>query len=624
MQFNERNLGYFGSTYELKVINQIIGAKIEKSKGQYRRETSYGKRIVPIITPHHFTHKIAKRIIVFLKNYYNKTNSIPYYDTISEYIKSKIQDDLEQEMVLTYLKDIENTDVEDTLWVQENTINFINTKNLYAVWKDIELNYINKGKYNEYEKISELVSDALVSLKDDDRLEAFVEGDTSDLENIRGMIIPTGVKSLDRDMNGGLGLGELAIVVAGLKVGKAQPNTCKIYTPDGYKLMGELQVGDKILGSDNKPQLVLGVFPQGIIDTYKISFTDNTSTYCSKEHLWSVKKFNSNEKYKVKTLEELLDDYEQTQYEIPIISGLNSDTNNIPKIIHKITYSGQDDCTCIKVSNKDSLYVTDDFILTHNTTFATYVANNAAKSGFNVLQIFFEDTEEQVKMKHRSKFTSMPLSSISNKKNKKAIGSKTDTQLKKVKEAGGCLVVHKMDSTESTVEDIRKLILKARERGVWFQDTKEFKKITFDLVLIDYVDCIKSKGNFKEDWGGDKEVMRDLEKLSSRKHGLGFACWAFTQGGRSSLNSSLVAEGDVGGTTKKLQIAHFIASISKTIEQRPEGKATFAILGSRIGRDGIIYKDCTFDNGNMKIDFNEVDTLADYVNNNSFNEQQQF
>jgi hypothetical protein len=827
-EFSEKNLGYYGAKYELKVINQIIGTNIEKEQGKYRREFAFGRKILPIISPEHFTHDLARRIVVFLKNYYKKTNTIPYYDTIEEVIKSKVVDDMEQEMVLTYLSDVKNVFVENKDFTQETALNFINTKNLYSAWKKIENEYIKRGKYDKFKEAAQIMLDAIVEMTDEERLEAMVAGDNRDLENVRGMLIPTGIKALDIDMNGGLGLGEFAIVVAGLKVGKAQPNTCKVYTPEGYKLMGDIKIGDEVLGSDGKTQQVLGVYPQGVIDYYKVEFSDKTSTYCSADHLWAVESLKQQErnrktgetKYEVKTLKEIAKNYKrsngQLNYRIPVtkplefnkkkltihpyimgvmlgdgslsnnfrittsdseviqkfneilgenykinhvnrydyyikdvknnhnllkdnfnslgLLGKKSDTKFIPKnylyssiedrkellrglidsdgyiskegkisfsstskqlvddfkqlvlslggfcskiskrrtnytykgetnqgktsyrinvsftsdiqtisyldrkqsrykprvkkakskYISNIELVGQTECTCIKVSNKDSLYVTDDFILTHNTTFATFIANNAALLGYNVLQIFFEDTEEQVKMKHRSKFTGMNLSAVSNKRNKDRVARKSDKVLEQIKQSNGCLVPLKMDSTNTTVKDIEKVILRAREQGVWFQDTQEFKKITFDVVLIDYVDCIKPKGSYKDDWGGDKEIMRDLEKLCSRKHGLGFACWAFTQGGRSSLNSSLVAEGDVGGSIKKLQIAHFIASISKTIEQRPEGKATFAILGSRIGNDGIIYKDCTFDNANMKISLEKVENIADFIKSEEYDEYPQY
>lgn len=70
--------------------------------------------------------------------------------------------------------------------------------------------------------------------------------------------------------------------------GKAQPLSTKIPTPNGYKLMGDIKVGDKVFGSNGQPITVTGVFPQGVKDIYEITFNDGRKAQCCKEHLWNV------------------------------------------------------------------------------------------------------------------------------------------------------------------------------------------------------------------------------------------------------------------------------------------------------------------------------------------------
>lgn len=74
----------------------------------------------------------------------------------------------------------------------------------------------------------------------------------------------------------------------GSRGGKAQPLDTKIITPDGYKLMGDISIGDLIIGCDGVPHTVTDIFPQGFKDVYEISFEDGTRTRCCKEHLWTV------------------------------------------------------------------------------------------------------------------------------------------------------------------------------------------------------------------------------------------------------------------------------------------------------------------------------------------------
>ena len=71
--------------------------------------------------------------------------------------------------------------------------------------------------------------------------------------------------------------------------GRAQPVTTPVLTPDGYRPIGELQVGDLVIGSNGEPTPVLGVYPQGEKNIYRVTAGDGSSTLCCGEHLWAVK-----------------------------------------------------------------------------------------------------------------------------------------------------------------------------------------------------------------------------------------------------------------------------------------------------------------------------------------------
>lgn len=83
--------------------------------------------------------------------------------------------------------------------------------------------------------------------------------------------------------------------------GKAQPVDTIIPTPNGNRRLGDIQVGDYVFDRQGKPTKVLGVYPQGIIDNYKVTFKDGRSTYCNNEHLWNVVK-ESHREYGIYTV----------------------------------------------------------------------------------------------------------------------------------------------------------------------------------------------------------------------------------------------------------------------------------------------------------------------------------
>lgn len=70
--------------------------------------------------------------------------------------------------------------------------------------------------------------------------------------------------------------------------GKALVNTTCVKVVDGWKPIGSLTMNDKIIGTDGKVYKVSGVFPQGLRDTYKVTFSTGYSVYCSPDHLWGL------------------------------------------------------------------------------------------------------------------------------------------------------------------------------------------------------------------------------------------------------------------------------------------------------------------------------------------------
>jgi len=83
------------------------------------------------------------------------------------------------------------------------------------------------------------------------------------------------------------------ILADDMGAGKGLTINTLIYTPYGTKKIGDVVVGDKIIGSDGKSYNVTGVFPQGKKETYKVTFNDGVSILTDDEHLWLVRSPNN-------------------------------------------------------------------------------------------------------------------------------------------------------------------------------------------------------------------------------------------------------------------------------------------------------------------------------------------
>jgi hypothetical protein len=70
--------------------------------------------------------------------------------------------------------------------------------------------------------------------------------------------------------------------------GKAQPNDALVLTPTGFRPMGSLEIGDPVLCPDGRVASIVGVFPQGEKEIFRVTFQDGRTVECCDDHLWKV------------------------------------------------------------------------------------------------------------------------------------------------------------------------------------------------------------------------------------------------------------------------------------------------------------------------------------------------
>jgi phosphate starvation-inducible PhoH-like protein len=85
-----------------------------------------------------------------------------------------------------------------------------------------------------------------------------------------------------------IGAGTIEIAPLAYMRGRAHPVATLLLTPDGWRPIGDLAIGDLVIGSDGEPTPVLGVYPQGEKDIYRVTTQDGGSTLASGDHLWAV------------------------------------------------------------------------------------------------------------------------------------------------------------------------------------------------------------------------------------------------------------------------------------------------------------------------------------------------
>lgn len=113
---------------------------------------------------------------------------------------------------------------------------------------------------------------------------------------------------------------------------KAQPIDTPVLTPRSWAPIGKICVGDHVIGSDGYPTRVVGVYPQGRVPIYRVTFSDGSTTRCSYEHLWTVAKRGC--KWKTKSLADLINHLRakdgSLQWMIPITQPIQFPVENLP------------------------------------------------------------------------------------------------------------------------------------------------------------------------------------------------------------------------------------------------------------------------------------------------------
>ena len=224
---------------------------------------------------------------------------------------------------------------------------------------------------------------------------------------------------------------------------------------------------------------------------------------------------------------------------------------------------------------------------------ATYRCPQNNNDGYKVLQIVFEDRVKQIQRKHFGRITGIEAKDLS----KPGYIDLVREQLEKYEDKDILqknLRIIRLPSGEKTADDIKRLIIKKKNNG-----------FSPDLVIVDYFECLLCKGDSSDDkWEKEGKTMRKFEAMAGE---LNIGIWIPVQGTKDSLNVEVVTMDKAGGSFKKIQIAHIVMSIARTVEDIEQSLATIAILKNRAGKAGKVLNGVSFNNGTCRISTDNVE-----------------
>ena len=594
-EVNTDNLGFLGEDFQKKLCKMLI---------EY---PDFYTSIKHSLNPNAFTIPIVKQIVCTMNDYSDKYKSVTDYTTLLMVLNSKFRMAKDREMFANEIKKLreEVSLASDREFVKEQTIHFFQQQELIKAMNNAN-DILAKGRHDRYQEIKGIFENALNNVHATEEIGRHQFDNIDEIfKNNTRFPIPTGISMIDERTGGGLGKKELGLICGASGFGKVQPYDAMVYTPNGFVSMREIVVGSEVIGADGKPHKVIAVFPHTHWSFYKVTFNDGVTTECGMEHLWRVSV--DNEKWTVCDTSQINSALKNRDCKIYIPICKDCEPNVEKRYFKDISFSRKSDGQCILVNSEDHTYLTDDFIVTHNTSISTAIASYAGscdridgKKGYKVLQIFFEDTYNQIARKYMARELNIETCMLNRYYDSvgrtRADMAYLENRIRTINEN---VYLHKFRDGEKSASDIEDFIRHNYiERG--FQP---------DLVMIDYFECLApEKGTLN--MGQHERELYMMRRIEAMCGNLDCAIWVTTQGTKDSSTADIITADKISGSSSKFNVSHIAMSIMKTTEDKANNTASIALLKNRAGACGEVMTNVGFNNGTCRINTEGSEVLG--------------
>jgi hypothetical protein len=148
---------------------------------------------------------------------------------------------------------------------------------------------------------------------------------------------------------------------------KAHPYDEFVYTPNGVKKWGDIEVGDVLFGDDGKPTTVIDIPFDDSAIVYKLTLSDGRSVEASIDHEWIIYRDNDITHIDLSTydLSLCLQNKDHSYYikNSPCSIEEFGDKSEITNVVE----IGEKQCKCVTVDNESGCYLINECVPTHNS-----------------------------------------------------------------------------------------------------------------------------------------------------------------------------------------------------------------------------------------------------------------
>lgn len=212
MQPNKTNLGFLGETFQFRLIHEFM------------ENHTFFEDLCSIIDQNMFTDPNLKTFVGVMKNYFEREGNVPSYEMMEIELRDISHSEKETEIYLAILEKIHSTTTEGVDRIKELAERFFRQQNIVKTANEI-LRIAGNGDVNKYDACVGLLNDAMTQGLHNDFGEGVFDHIGETLSDDYREPIPTGIKKIDETLEGGLGKGELGIIIGPSGFGKTSLTT---------------------------------------------------------------------------------------------------------------------------------------------------------------------------------------------------------------------------------------------------------------------------------------------------------------------------------------------------------------------------------------------------------------
>ena len=201
---SESTLTQFGHVFQAKIITSLLV------------EQKFLQTICDILKSSYFDSDANKWLVGTIVGYFLEYKTSPTLDVMKVRIDEMDNEILQVSVVDNLKESWRNRESTDLKFVQEQTIEFCRNQ----VIKQAIMDSVDLLEVGQYDQIKKIVDEAMKAGSDRDLGHVYIEGIEERLTKSTRETVSTGWDPIDEVMDGGLGKGELGVVVAPAGIGK--------------------------------------------------------------------------------------------------------------------------------------------------------------------------------------------------------------------------------------------------------------------------------------------------------------------------------------------------------------------------------------------------------------------